>query len=208
MKNDQSKTHRSVKSPPTTTKGSAGSSGTPAKGAAKVSDILGRAAKASSPPPPVPERWRWHFRALQSLQSQLTQDSRDLRRNAAEPLEPHSLDEADSATDEFDHNLALTQLSAEGDALREVNQALNRILNGQYGICEESRRAIPAARLRAIPWTRFTREVEERLEREGGKNPVHIAKPSSVHGADKVSFVSKAEEDEAGEAPVASQAET
>jgi hypothetical protein len=36
---------------------------------------------------------------------------------AAEPVERHSLHQADSATNEFDHELALSQLSAEQDAL-------------------------------------------------------------------------------------------
>ena len=75
--------------------------------------------------------------------------------------------QADSATDEFDHDLALTRLSVEQDALYEINVALNRILNRSYGVCEETGRVIPSARLKAIPWTRFTREVEERLEQDG-----------------------------------------
>jgi hypothetical protein len=46
----------------------------------------------------------------------LFQARKELRTAAAEPLEPHSLDDADSAPDEFAHDLALTQLSAEQDA--------------------------------------------------------------------------------------------
>jgi RNA polymerase-binding transcription factor DksA len=86
---------------------------------------------------------------------------------ASQPIEPHSMDEADSATDEFDHDLALSKLSAEQDALYEVEEAIKRILNGTYGICEETGEMISESRLRAIPWTRFSREVQARLERKG-----------------------------------------
>jgi hypothetical protein len=74
------------------------------------------------------------------------------------------MDLADSASDQFDHDLALSEMSAEQDMLYEVEASLKRILNGTYGICESTGKPIPAARLRAIPWTRFLREVELQLE--------------------------------------------
>ena len=74
---------------------------------------------------------------------------------------------ADSATDEFDHDLALSELSASQNALFEIDEALKRILNGTYGVCEETGVAIPEMRLRAIPWTRFSKESETRLEKQG-----------------------------------------
>jgi len=115
----------------------------------------------------VPAKWRWHYRVLRALQEQLLRERGESLRAAAEPLEPHSLDEADSATDEFDHALGLTRLSAEQDALYEVNEALRRIAAGAYGVCLETGKPIPDARLKAVPWTRFTRPIEERLEKEG-----------------------------------------
>ncbi|MGV3659232.1 MAG: TraR/DksA family transcriptional regulator [Prosthecobacter sp.] len=91
---------------------------------------------------------------------------------AAEPLESPAMSPADSAADELDHDLALSILSREQDALREVDAAIQRIFGGVYGRCEETGRPIPAARLRAVPWTRHVREVEERLERERGASGV------------------------------------
>ena len=101
-------------------------------------------------------------------------------------MEPHSLDEADSATDQFDHDLALTQLSAEQDALNEVNEALKRIQEGRYGVCEESGKAISAARLKVIPWARLTCEVEERLEKQGAVHRMRLREAATVRGAGRV----------------------
>lgn len=48
--------------------------------------------------------------------------------------------------------------------LFEIEQALGRIENGQFGICEETEETIEAERLRAIPWTRLSIEGAEMRE--------------------------------------------
>ena len=123
--------------------------------------------------------------------------------SAAEPMEPHSLDEADSATDEFDHDLALSQLSSGQDALYEVTQAISRIHYGTYGFCEETGKAIPAGRLRAVPWTRFSLEVENRLERKGATTHARVRKPATVRGSGRVWFAPEEEAEESEEKPPA-----
>ena len=103
-------------------------------------------------------------------------------RDAAQPLEPHSMDSADTATDAFDHDLALGQLSAQQDVIYEVEEAINRILSGAYGICEATGKPIPAPRLRAIPWTRFARDVELRLEEDRAVIKTTLGALGSVRG--------------------------
>ena len=164
--------------------------------AATATEILGQAPKDALSSMRVPAKWRLHYRVLISLQDRLLRDRGDLLRVAAEPLEPHSLDEADSATDEFDHDLALAQLSAEQDALYEVNEALNRILDGTYGVCEETGEATPASRLKAVPWTRFTWQIKDRLEKTGDAPRTRLNKAATVRGDGKLSFHPDDEEDE------------
>ena len=48
----------------------------------------------------------------------------------------------------------------------EIDAALQRIEEGSYGICEMSGRPIPVARLRAIPFARFTVECQTRIEEQ------------------------------------------
>jgi len=151
----------------------------------------------------VPAKWRWHHRVLLSLQSRLLRERGALLQAAAEPIEPHSVDEADSATDEFDHDLALTQLSAGQDALYEVNQAISRIHNGTYGLCEETGEVVPAARLRAVPWTRYSLEVENRLEKKGVTSRARVRKAATVRGSGRVWFAPEEEAEETEEKPPA-----
>jgi len=159
------------------------------------------ATAAAFPRGRVRPKWAWHYRVLLTLRERLLQDRREQLADVAQPLEPHSLNHADSATDEFDHNLALAALSMNQDALREIDAAISRIHSGSYGVCEETGKPIPAARLKAIPWTRYTREVEARHETEGGRRPPHLGALGSVRGTptgnlEPMKSVEAADEDE------------
>jgi RNA polymerase-binding transcription factor DksA len=140
------------------------------------------ATSAAYPRARINPRWAWHHHVLLTLRERLLQDRREQLADAAEPLEPYSLNHADSASDEFDHNLALAALSLKQDALHEIDAAISRIHGGAYGVCEETGQPIPAARLKAIPWTRFTREVEARHEIEGSRRPPRLGVLGSVRG--------------------------
>ncbi len=136
--------------------------------------------------PVVPKRWAWHYRALLALRDSLLAERGALLQAAAEPLEPHSMDEADSATDEFDHDLALAELSEQQDGLYEVEQALQRILDGTYGMCEQSGKSISAARLRAVPWARFGLDVAKRLERVGAVARPRFGKAERLNDSEHI----------------------
>src|SRR6266498_3042521 len=127
-------------------------------------------------------KWAWHYRVLLSLRERLLKERGDRLSEASQPLEPHSMDLADSATDEFDHDLALSQLSAKQDMLYEVDEAIKRIQKRTYGACEETGKRIPAARLKAIPWTRFAKEAELRLEDKGVVSKPRLGALGSVRG--------------------------
>ncbi|GEM_PF-851173 len=137
------------------------SAGTKRAGKLKTETVLGKSGH-------IDPKWARHYRVLTSLRDSLLQKRGERFKDVAQPIEPHSMDLADSGTDEFDHELALSQLASEQDGLFEIEEAMKRILTGTYGICEATGEPIAAARLRAIPWTRFSMEAEERLENEGG----------------------------------------
>jgi len=132
----------------------------------------------------IPVKWARHYRLLQSLRERLLGEEESERSAVVEPVEPHSQSMADSATDEFDHEMALCLLAREQNALGEVDAAIHRILTGTYGVCEESGEPIPAARLRVVPWTRCTREAQEKREREGTDRPPVIPPLESIQGRD------------------------
>jgi RNA polymerase-binding transcription factor DksA len=131
----------------------------------------------------VPSKWRWHYEKLQAMRESLLADHATLAAESSEPMEPPGIDNADGATDEFDHNLALGILAHEEDALFEVDAAIQRILDGSYGICEITGKPIPDVRLRVVPWTRYTKEALERLERLRLVERPHLSSVASLQGA-------------------------
>lgn len=153
------------------------------------------------PAHPPAGRWAWHYRVLTGLRDALWRDRAEkLSETAALAIEPHSVHPADSATDEFDHELSLTLLAAEQNGLSEVNDAIQRIHRGCYGICEESGRPIPAERLRAVPWARYTAEVERQIEQSGELPRPHLEAAVSLRGPapgpreDQAAFASEGDE--------------
>ena len=90
-----------------------------------------------------------------------------MAKESAEEMASYSLHMADSGTDNFDRDFALSLLSSDQDAIYEIEEALKRIEKDTYGICELTGKPIPKARLDAIPWTRFTVEAQAQLERDG-----------------------------------------
>jgi RNA polymerase-binding transcription factor DksA len=152
------------------------------KTASTTRAILGRDREESRAPRLNP-KWAWHYRVLLGLRERLLKDCSEQLAQSSEPLEPHSMDMADSATDEFDHDLALSRLSAEQHALYEVDDALNRIRIGTYGICVETGKAISAARLRAVPWTRFAKAAKARLEGKDAHSCPRLGALGSVRAA-------------------------
>lgn len=135
-----------------------------------------------SEPSVVHSKWEKHRKRLLVLRSHLEAERRNHALAIKEPLEKFSMSMADAATDEFDHDLALSQLSAEQAALYEVDEALARIDNGTYGICEITGNPIPESRLNALPWTRFGTDAERRLEQRGETHRMQLGSLHSVTG--------------------------
>ena len=94
--------------------------------------------------------------------------ARDSLRSRAEGSEASAfgMHQADAGSDAYDRDFALSLLSQEQDALYEIEEALKRIEQGTYGICELSGKPISHARLEAIPFARFTVECQSQLEKQ------------------------------------------
>ena len=73
--------------------------------------------------------------------------------------------QADAGSDAYDKDFALSLLSQEQDALYEIEEAVKRVDNGTYGVCEMSGKPISHLRLEALPFARFTVECQADLEK-------------------------------------------
>lgn len=85
------------------------------------------------------------------------------------PPDQDSNDPADSARDQADRDLLWAELGFENDKLFEIDCALQRLRDGVYGFCEVTGHAIPAERLRTVPWTRYCRDAAAAREDPGAR---------------------------------------
>jgi RNA polymerase-binding transcription factor DksA len=145
--------------------------------AASIEDLLGydpfNQANSKHNDTQIPKKWRKYHRLLlelrDKLQNGLTLHTEEaLKKSGKEEsgdLSGYSQHMADAGTDSFDRDFALNLVSGEQEALAEINEAIERMKNGTYGICEITGKPIPADRLTAVPFTRYTLEGQRELER-------------------------------------------
>jgi RNA polymerase-binding transcription factor DksA len=70
-------------------------------------------------------------------------------------LSSHRTHTADQGTESYQRELASRLRSIESATLREIDEALRRLAEGTYGICEKCCGPIPKARLEMVPHARF-----------------------------------------------------
>lgn len=147
----------------------------------------------------IKPEWSKFYQNLLELRERLLHQMDGLAKESTEELAGYSLHMADSGTDNFDRDFALSLLSSDQDAIYEIEEALKRIEKNTYGICELTGKTIPKARLEAIPWTRFTVEAQAQLEREGALRSRKLGALGTVDSAGGVDVAD--EDDEAEEKP-------
>ena len=72
---------------------------------------------------------------------------------------------ADMGTDNYEQEFTLGLVEKERVLLREINQALAKIQDGTYGMCEGTGKPINKIRLEAQPWARYSIEHARQMER-------------------------------------------
>jgi DnaK suppressor protein len=128
----------------------------------------------------IKAEWQVFYDRLLELRDQLQRQMNGLAKESAQEMAGYSLHMADSGTDNFDRDFALSLLSSDQDAIYEIEEALKRIEKGTYGVCELTNKPIPRARLEAIPWTRFTVTAQAQLERDGALRQRRLGALGSV----------------------------
>ena len=107
------------------------------------------------------------------IQRALERQRADLLEEVGDVLTQHKTPEAlpdvsDQASAEEDQRFSMRIMEREQKLLKKVNEALDRMKNQTYGICEECGEDIPYKRLKARPVTTFCIEcktLQEQKER-------------------------------------------
>jgi DnaK suppressor protein len=71
----------------------------------------------------------------------------------------------DQASSERDRELGLLLSDREREKLRNIDEALLRFDEGEYGICEECEEEIPIGRLKVVPFARYCVKCKADIEK-------------------------------------------
>ncbi|MGC5325638.1 TraR/DksA C4-type zinc finger protein [Brevibacillus sp. SYSU BS000544] len=88
-------------------------------------------------------------------------DEYDLQHSMSESINEFSMYDnhpADVGTEMFEREKDLSLYLLDREQLREIDQALERMENGTYGICTVTGKPIPEERLEALPWAATIKE--------------------------------------------------
>lgn len=77
-------------------------------------------------------------------------------------------DEVDHATETANEEVTSQLAQLESRELNQIERAMRRIREGNYGSCELCDKKIPVARLNALPYTTFCIECQREVERNPG----------------------------------------
>jgi len=72
----------------------------------------------------------------------------------------------DQASSERDRELGLLLGDREREKLRNIDEALLKIEEGEYGICEECEEDIPLGRLKVVPFARYCVKCKSDIEKQ------------------------------------------
>lgn len=78
--------------------------------------------------------------------------------------EESSQDVADKAASSYTKEFLFSHSSSERSIMQLVDEALDRVEDGSFGVCMACEDAIQARRLEAVPWTRYCISCQEKQE--------------------------------------------
>ena len=88
------------------------------------------------------------------------------QKDASGDISGYTYHMADVATDTYDREFSLGIASNERQILYEIDDALKRIEDGNYGICTDCGKLVSRKRLKAIPYTQLCLKCQQAREKK------------------------------------------
>jgi DnaK suppressor protein len=115
-----------------------------------------------------------HFRAL--LEDELRRHTENVRENQADGLEAANddgvKDSADMSVQDVSQETAFRLGERESQMVADIDQALLRIEEGTYGVCQRCGKEIDERRLEAVPTARYDAQCQTALEASQGLDDI------------------------------------
>ena len=102
---------------------------------------------------------------LKMKEETINEIRKSLKSGSDIPTNEPSGDIYDQASSERDRELGLLLDDREREKLRNIDEALLKIEEGEYGICEECEEEIPLGRLKIVPFARYCVKCKADIEK-------------------------------------------
>lgn len=96
----------------------------------------------------------------------IARDASTSPRDASGDLSAYTIHMADMAADTYERELSMNIVSSEQEILYQIDDALKRLDEGTYGICQQCSQPIIMSRLRAVPYASMCIECQRSKERK------------------------------------------
>lgn len=103
---------------------------------------------------------------LEEMKAQVLSGIRNDLKEGREGQKDDGMDTYDVATEERDREISLLMSDRDRQKLGAIEEALERIESGSYGICDSCEEEIPVERLKAMPFTRLCVQCQSERENE------------------------------------------
>ena len=87
------------------------------------------------------------------------------QREASGDLSGYAYHMADMASDVYERDFLLQLAAGEREMLLKIDEALKRIETGEYGYCLDCKKKIAKTRMKAIPYTAYCHDCQEKQEK-------------------------------------------
>jgi DnaK suppressor protein len=104
--------------------------------------------------------------SLEEMKQKILAEMDQAMRLEREGLKDEGLDTYDLASEERDREISFILSDRERVKIGAIEDALERISDGSYGVCESCGLEIGEERLEALPFTRLCRDCQQDMERE------------------------------------------
>ena len=103
---------------------------------------------------------------LHQIRKDLLGDVKKNRANSKEGADQQAADIADDAAQSYTRQLILNLGEQDREQLKLVEEAIEKINEGNYGICQQCEKSIPEARLKVVPFAIYCVECLNDIEKE------------------------------------------
>ena len=107
---------------------------------------------------------------LDAMRAQLMRNVREELHEGRETQKDEGMDTYDLASEARDREISHILTDRDREKVAAIDEALSRVADGSYGVCEECGGDIAEARLAALPFTRLCVTCQAEREKEAKMN--------------------------------------